>query len=341
MASIIKRGERYQAKVRIKGQSLSKTFRTKRDAQVWAREQESQIDKGASVATKDTLAEVIDRYIAEKDPVKNQITMFEWYRNYMGERKLCDLRKADFVKARDALKKERSKRSGEPFAPATVNRYSMNMAGVLTVAMDEWFLIENNPARIRQLKENNTRDRVLTPDEQERLVTACEVSEEVSLLPFMLIAMGSGCRAGELLNLRWKDVDLENGVAILRNTKNGDTRSIPIMGYALDTLKNHRKAFATIPMGGAFVFSNNTGRVPFAYHLSWDKARKAAGIPDFKFHDLRHTAASLLAMNGKTLGEVGALLGHRSIQTTRRYSHYASAHTLEMGNVLAFNRKKS
>ena len=341
MASIRQRNNKYQARVRIKGENLSKNFTNKRDAQSWVRKMEADIENGKSIGSSDTLSEVIDRYIAEKDPLKNQITMFKWYRNFMGHKKLRDLRKADFVKARDALKKEKNKRTGEPFAPATCNRYSMNMAGVLTVAVEEWFLLENNPARIKQLKENNARDRVLTPDEQDRLVTACEESEEVALLPFMLIAMGSGCRAGELLNLRWADVDSDSGVAILRNTKNGDSRSIPIMGYALDTLKNYRRAFSAIPMGSAFVFQNNTGRVPFAYYRSWNDARIAAGIPDFKFHDLRHTAASLLAMNGKTLGEVGALLGHRSIQTTRRYSHYASSHTLEMGNVLAFNRRKS
>lgn len=340
MASIRTRGNKYQARVRIKGENLSKNFTNKRDAQAWVREMEADIERGKAVGSTDTLSDVIDRYIAEKDPVKNQITMFNWYRDFMGQKKLRELRKADFVKARDALKKERNKRTGEPFAPATCNRYSMNMAGVLTVAVEEWFLLETNPARIKQLPEDNARDRVLTPDEQERLLTAVEESEEVALLPFTLMAMGSGCRAGELLNLRWKDVDLEAGLAILRNTKNGDTRTIPVVGYALDSLKDYRKKFAAIPMANAFVFQNSTGRAPFAYHRSWDKARKAADIGDLRFHDLRHTAASLLAMKGRTLGEVGALLGHRSIQTTRRYAHYATAHTLDMGNDLAISKKK-
>jgi len=340
MASFIKRGDKYQARVRVKGQSLSQNFHTKRDAQAWAKQIEVDLQKGFVARSNDSLSDLIDRYIEEKNPTPNQKTMFEWYRNHMGKRKLRDLRKADFVTARDALKKERNKRTGQPFAPATVNRYSMNMSGVLTVAVEEWFLLENNPARIKQLPENNTRDRILTDDEQERLITACEEVEEVALLPFVLMVLGSGARAGELLNLRWNDVDLQRGSAILRDTKNGDTRTIPVMGYALDSLKNYRTAFHALPIGSAFVFKNNTGRVPFAYQRSWNEARTAAGIPDFKFHDIRHTAASIVAMAGRSLGEVGALLGHRSVQTTRRYAHYATKHTLQMGEIIAVKKRK-
>lgn len=340
MATIVKRGNKYQARVRVKGQSMSQNFHTKRDAQEWAKETEVDLSKGVASASNDSLSEVIDRYIEEKPTTTNQRTMFEWYRNHMGKRKLRDLRKADFVKARDALKKETNKRTGKPYAPATVNRYSMNMSSVLTAAVEEWFLLENNPARIKQLSENNTRDRILSAEEQERLITACEEVEEVALLPFVLMALGSGARAGELTNLRWRDVDLDEGFAILRDTKNGDTRMIPVMGYSLDTLKTYRNQFDAVPIGSPFVFKNNTGRVPFHYHLAWDKARIAAGIPDFKFHDIRHTAASNVAMAGRSLGEIGALLGHRSVQTTRRYAHYASEHNMKMGEIIAVRKKK-
>lgn len=339
MATIVKRGDKYQARVRVKGRSLSQNFYTKRDAKEWATKTEADLTKGVASVSNDSLSDLIDRYIEEKNITTNQRTMFEWYRNQMGKRKLRDLRKADFVKARDALKNETNKRTGKPLAPATLNRYSMNMSGVLTVAVEEWFLLESNPARIKQLPENNIRDRILTEDEQLRLITACEESEEVALLPFILIALGSGARAGELTSLRWGDVNLDKGFAIFRNTKNGDTRTIPVQAYALESLKTYRNQFDAIPIGSAFVFKNNTGRVPFAYHRAWDEARTAAGISDFKYHDIRHTAASNVAMAGRSLGEVGALLGHRSVQTTRRYAHYTIEHNLKMGEIIAVRKK--
>jgi len=339
VANIRKRGKKYQARVRIKGENISRNFTSKRDAQEWSREMESNIDRGRTTASKETISSVIDRYLSEKEHPKNKATMLEWYRQHMGNKKLADVRKADFVKARDEVKKLTNKRYGTPFSVATVNRYSMAMASVLTVAVEEWFLLETNPARIKQIREDNKRDRVLTDAEQERLITALEECEEIAILPMALIAMGSGARAGELTNLRWNDVDLNQGIAILRDTKNGDSRAIPIRGYALDMLKAYRTSWSAVPLGSAFVFKNLSGRAPFFYYRAWDEARTKAGIPDFKFHDLRHTAASLLAMSGRSLGEVGALLGHRSVQTTKRYSHYASQHVLEMGEALEVRKK--
>jgi integrase len=339
MATIIKRGEKYQCRVRLKGQTFSQNFTTKRDAQAWGREQEAAIQRGQVSDAKVTLAEVIDRYIEEVNPEPDRQTKLKWYKDHMGHKRLTDCRKADFVNARKEVAKLRNKRTGEPLSVASVNRYTMAMSAVLTRAVDEWFLLETNPARIKQLAEKNARDRILTDDEQTRLIDAAEQSEEHSLLPMMLMAMGSGARAGELTNLRWGDVDLEQGIAILRDTKNGDSRAIPVQGYALDALKEMRNRDGATPIGSSYVFRNNTGRTPFHYHKAWDAARSQAGIKDFRFHDLRHTAASLVAMAGRSLGEVGALLGHRSTQTTKRYSHYAKDHVLQMGEVIAVRRK--
>ena len=336
---IRKRGDKYQVRVRIRGEEATKTFTNKRDAKAWEHEQSSLIERGQSVSTKDTLADVIDRYLETQEYDKNRASNLAWWKDELGKKRLVDLRKADFVSARDRLKKLPAKRGGEPIKPATVNRRMAAVSAVLTLCVEEWFLLESNPARLKQITENNGRDRILKDAELEPLLDACEGSEEPALYPTVLMALGSGSRKREITNLRWNDVDLDRGVAILRDTKNDDSRSIPIQGEALEALKRYRKAQGVTPIGSAFVFTYRTGKAPFDFSRAWAKATEEAGITDLRFHDLRHTAGSKLAMAGRTMGEVGAMLGHRAAQTTKRYVHYSTAHTLDMGNDIAIPRK--
>ena len=321
MATIRKRGKRWQAQVRINGRAASKSFGTRREAVSWSRDAE--IDLARKINGGLTLADAVERYKSEVEHDQDRATKLTYWVGVLGDVPLEDLRKRDFVEGRSRLMSERD------LKPATINRYMAAISAVLTRAVEDWFLIESNPARIRSVREDNARDRVLAPPELEALIRACEASEDRGILPFVLVALGSGCRAGELTQLRWRDVDLDKGLAVLRNTKNRDTRTIPIQGYALDCLKGVRG------IGNAFVFRNPTGKTPYDYYRAWDKVRRAAGISNVRFHDLRHHAASTLAMSGKSLGEIGALLGHRSPAMTQRYSHYLTEHTLALGDVLA------
>jgi integrase len=141
-------------------------------------------------------------------------------------------------------------------------------------------------------------------------------------------------RQGEILNLRWVDVDLVQGRITLHETKNGERRSVPLVGRALALLTGlHELRRADTD----FVFPNSHLAKPLLITKAWNTAVAKAGIEDFRFHDLRHSAASYLVMNGASLAEVGAVLGHKTVQMTKRYTHLADGHTKRA--VEAMNKK--
>jgi integrase len=130
-------------------------------------------------------------------------------------------------------------------------------------------------------------------------------------------------RSGELLSLTWRDVDLTRGLVALHDTKNGERRAIPITGYALELLREYgqRRGHTDI------LFPNDTGTRPRSIRRAWEHAIRRAGIDDFRFHDLRHSAASYLAMNGASLMEIAEILGHKTLSMVKRYAHLSEPHT--------------
>jgi integrase len=171
-------------------------------------------------------------------------------------------------------------------------------------------------------KESPGRVRYLDDDERARLLDACRASALPSLHLVVLLALTTGMRRGEILGLRWQDVDLERRVAVLHNTKNGDRRSVPIVPEVADLLREHGRVRR---LDSDRLFPGNDGR-PVDIDAAWYAALDAAKIKDFRFHDLRHTAASYLAMSGATVPELAAVLGHRSLQMVRRYAHLSDQH---------------
>ena len=139
----------------------------------------------------------------------------------------------------------------------------------------------------------------------------------------MLFALTTGMRRGELMGLHWQDVDLERGVAVLHNTKNGDRRSVPIVPEVAELLRAQGKVRR---LDNDLIFASD-GRDPVWIDKFWYRALKAAKLKNFRFHDLRHTAASYLAMSGATVPELAAVLGHRTLQMVKRYAHLSDQHT--------------
>ena len=165
--------------------------------------------------------------------------------------------------------------------------------------------------KISKLKEPKGRIRFLSDDERTALLTECKKTPV--LYELVVLALTTGARASEMLNLQWSDIDFQRGVATPRNTKNGETRLIAVSGHAMDLLKPRR--------GIGMVFPSNTGKAVYEYSKPFKKAVDAAGIEDFRFHDLRHTAASYLAQAGKSLLEIMETLGHKSVAMASRYAH--------------------
>lgn len=141
------------------------------------------------------------------------------------------------------------------------------------------------------------------------------------------------------MNLRWSDVDLDQGSILLQTTKNGERRFIPLIGIALDLLClkyiNQSADSLVFP-------APHSSFKPIDIRTAWETALRKAGISNFRFHDLRHTAASYLAMNQASLLEIGTLLGHKTVQMTKRYAHLSNEHvygTVATLNKMIFNKK--
>ena len=167
----------------------------------------------------------------------------------------------------------------------------------------------------------NQIERFLDDRERKALLSSCQESTWDKLYLVVLMAITTGMRKAELANLRWTDINFDKGLAKLATTKNGSPRINPIPATALDELKKFRQ----VGNGLIFVSSYDLEK-PFDFRVQWKRALQRANIKNFRFHDLRHTAASFLVMGGASLHETAEILGHKSTQTTRRYAHLSTDH---------------
>jgi len=205
----------------------------------------------------------------------------------------------------------------------TVRQYLVTLSGVLSWAVEDGWLVENPMRQVRRPPEPPGRVRFLSPDERQRLLGACQQSANAFLYLLVVLAISTGCRRTELCRLRWPQVDLERGILRLVTTKNKHPRAVQVTGLALALLRAHT---AMQRVGVDWLFPRADGQRPVLIEQAWRTARTRAGLVDFRFHDLRHTCASYLALNGATLLEIAEVLGHKKMDMTRRYAHLTDTH---------------
>ncbi|MGH8301310.1 MAG: tyrosine-type recombinase/integrase [Steroidobacteraceae bacterium] len=194
-----------------------------------------------------------------------------------------------------------------------MNRYIACLSHALSFAVKERRLLDRNPVSdISRKKEPRGRARFVTDEERTELLDACAKSEWRPLHTLVLLAITTGARKGELIRLEWSDIDLKNGRALVRETKNGEQRTLPLAVKALDALRELKLQNSA---RGEHVFPQPSG-LPGPYEhfdTHWYAALEATGIRDFHFHDLRHTTASMLAAQGASLLEIADVLGHKTL----------------------------
>jgi integrase len=198
---------------------------------------------------------------------------------------------------------------------------------VLNIAVNEWEWLKENPMKkITKPKEGRDRDRFLSIDEKHRLLEACHAFVNPYLYPIVALALEMGMRFGEIIKLRWRDINFERELVILKETKNGEDRILPLTSESIAILKQLNSASCK---GNKLIFKSR--RHPLTekaidIRKSFVKALKLAQIEEFRFHDLLHTAASHLAMNGATQGELMVILGHKTPAMTKKCAHYSQQH---------------
>ncbi len=212
--------------------------------------------------------------------------------------------------------------------PATVNRKLTVLKHMINKGTDWEMATEDTLKRVRkvkQLREENTRLRFLPVEECHTLIDCCSDH----LKPIVTVALHTGMRSSEVLNLKWEQVDLKHGFILLDITKNGERREIPID-------KTLEEMFNSMPRGfeSKYVFAGKDGGPYKSVKRSFSTALKKAGIHDFRFHDLRHTFSSHLVMAGVDLTSVKELLGHKSLAMTIRYAHLSPGHKRKAIDIL-------
>ena len=177
----------------------------------------------------------------------------------------------------------------------------------------------------RKLKESRGRVRFLDKQERERLLKACKESRSSFLYIIVVLALSTGMRKGEILGLRWRDIDFHNRRIVIHETKNGERRAVPLVATSLQLI-DQLKANDFNSMDDFIFHSPEDKTKSCCIRTAWEKAIKRSAITDFRFHDLRHSTASYLAMNGASLLEIADILGHKTLQMVKRYSHLSEDH---------------
>jgi len=288
-----------------------------------------------------TVAQLVNLYMAQYAGRDSSITQrLAWWAGQIGTLRLDELSDDHLHVAIEALALKPSryyagkdidgqaiykpKRERKPISGATINRYTSAIAAALTWAIRRRIAPKGFDHPVRRLgyrAESPEKTRFLDDDERRRLLDACKASKWSRLYLLVLLALTTGARKGELLGLRWQDVDTERRVVHVGRTKNGDPKVLPLVTSVIEQLE----AFRGAP--GALVFPSRLQPTrPMAFEARWAQALREAHIRGFRFHDLRHSAASYLAQNGATLLEIADLLGHRQISMSRRYAHLAASH---------------
>jgi integrase len=260
--------------------------------------------------SKVTLKELVEKYLAWSE------SHHKGHQNYVG---YCD----EFIKSFgedvhidkittwDIEKFLKSKKN--KLSPATRNRYLSCLKHMYRLANEDWDLCTHDPTRkVKKLREENERERFLTDDERSRLLKACD-SGPWYMTPIVKIATNTGMRRGEILNLLWSHVDIQNGNIRVTKSKSGKPRDIP-MNVTV------KEMFRELPRNEDRIFPID------GFKTAWYTVLKRAKVHNLKFHDLRHDAGSWLAMSGADPRTIQEILGHSDLKMVMRYTHLSESH---------------
>ena len=289
-------------------------------------------------AEKHSLSEAIIRY--EKFEVnllkpRSQIEIkrhLRYWDMHLGYLPLSEITPARLAEQKDALSSHvithEGRGKGSTRSPATINRYFAALGAVMTCCVEKWYWLDVSPTRlVPSNPEPKGRTRFLTEDEIRRLLDVVKDNKALELA--IVLALSTGARQAEIWGLKWSQVNVKTGNLTFTVTKNGDTRSVTVGRHVRILLKHFRRNLDTPYVFPSKIKSKRLTK-SFDFKQPFQEALKKAEIVDFCWHDLRHTAASYLAMNGATLREIADILGHKSLDMVMRYTHLTKEHTAEV-----------
>lgn len=313
MATYQKRGDSWRAIIRKAGQpTVTATFDTKAAAQKWVTETESKMDAGRYVDPRPhndlTLKVAFDRYLEEvtarkKNTSGERSRIARWQRSIIKDRPLLQIGSHD-------LAKFRNERLAEGASQNSVRLDLAVISHLYTIAIKEWGFkdLQNPVLQLTLPSPGKGRDRRLHPGEEERLLAvASEFHGE--LHDIIIVALETAMRRAEISKLNSRLI--RDGIAVIRDTKNGEDRRVPLSSRALAAIERHT------PSDDGRIFKIHIGDISRRFQA----AAKKVGAEDLHFHDLRHEATSRLFEKGFSSMEVATITGHKTLQMLKRYTH--------------------
>jgi len=328
---INKNGISYRVLIRKKGiKAISKTFSSKRMASQFALKVESDCRIQSALGGESNTKKFIDiskeyrvsRYGSVANtpvPYKSRIRYWD---ELFNDKKVVDITKQDVSQGLSILPKR--------LKNASINKFRGVLSAILSYACKEYNLPDNPVRYIKPLVENNARVRFLSDEERTRLFDACKAAQWSKLYLLVLMAITTGARKGELLNLTFSDIDFDRQTAYVQTSKNGQPRVLPLTNEVIIELNKFKHQESKLIFNSELKPDR-----PMCFTKQWKKTLTQAEITDFRYHDLRHSCASYLAQSGASLLEIADVLGHRQISMTHRYSHLCvNSKTKLINNVL-------
>lgn len=332
MASIQKRGSTYRARVIRRGYpTQSKTFNTRIEATKWARNIETKIDEGlfesSSARSKRILDELMpfpaaaNRYIEthsiHKKNYKSEVGIFKILIKRWHDKTVHEVNKAEVLTLRNELVS--LGRSGD-----TINHYFNAISKLYQMLADEQSISVQNPIKsIKRMPPSKSRNVRLNGKDEDIFIKYCRQSNNLILSHIVEMAIETGMRQGELMNIKWSDIDLDYRRINLHKTKNGKSRQVPLTLKAVEIINNLR----SVKQNNERLFPCSTAALRKGFQRAKKKAKATWEKPgknpfeDLRFHDLRHEALSRLSDAGLNVIELAHIAGHTTLAMTQRYVH--------------------
>ena len=315
MATFRKRGSSWQVQIRRSGHPpISRTFKSKSNAYAWSRQVDAEIESSGlpvdrRVLRRKTLADLLNQYREMVTPLKRGALQEQYRLKQMLAHPISRTTLAKLTPALIAQYRDERLRTVQGI---TVRREFAVLHHVFETAGKEWDIpLASNPvADVKVKVKVEMRNRRLTDGEYARLLQGCKKARNRLLLPIVIMAVETGMRRGELINILWSDVELKYRVILISHTKNGYERTIPLSTKAVEIINR-------VPRTDERVFPITAN----ALRLAWERLRRRAGIIDLHFHDLRHEAISRFFERGLSVPEVALISGHRDYRMLFRYTH--------------------
>ena len=342
-----KKGKTYRVQIRRIGQvPLSETFKSLQEAKQWAKIMEAGLSTPhsllrikqsleavdpatSSIESLYTMNDLIARYRESVMPQMAKTTrrsyppILKYWEKKLGNFKLTEITPTLISTHRDALLKI--------YKTGTARGYIARLNTMLNIAVNEYKWLSVNPcSSVRKPRDSKPRVRYLSDEERSRLLMACKASTHRMLYPVVVLSLATGARYSEIMNLKFSEVDLQHRVIYFPQTKNDQPHSVPISEFAVKVLNEYIQIVSSmedVPWNwrkgnlDRFLFPAQHGDKPTYIVKAWRRARAAAGLKNYHYHDNRHSCASALANNGASLLDIAQVLNHKSIRSTQIYAH--------------------